>query len=48
MAKKTTVLIIGLILLLALIALILLLALRDRGLMGEGVNFVERAAHFGA
>ncbi|MDO4573513.1 MAG: hypothetical protein Q4C13_09090 [Clostridia bacterium] len=47
MAKKTAVLVIGLVLLVALTALILLLALRDRGLMGEGVRFVERAASFG-
>lgn len=47
MVKKTAVLVIGLILLLALTALILLLALRGRGLMGEGVSFVQRAARFG-
>lgn len=43
MAKKTAVLLIGILLLLALTALILMLALRDRGLMGSGVTFVQQA-----
>lgn len=46
MAKKTAVLVIGLVLLVLLASLILLLTFRDRGLMGEGVTFVQRAAWF--
>ena len=46
MARKTAVLIAGLLLFLAVLAAVLLLTLRDNGLMGEGVTFVQKAARF--
>ena len=46
MARKTAVLIAGLLLFIAVMAVVLLLVLRDRGLMGEGVTFVQKAARF--